>query len=302
MNWMIVSAAAAGGIVLLALAFFWFCGLAFDAKVARLRAEMAASQQMIFAGRSELPEIVRRYAVRAGGRIDGPTVFHADHEAKLSTAVGAEPLDIRAEQWTGTLAPGIVWAARGSMRGLPVVVLDAFVEGAGELSALLLGAIRVAGGRGPEYDKGELMRYLSELPVYPDAILNAAGLSWRQIDERTVEVAAPSAGGKAAMRFYFDAAGDIVRMEADDRPMSRPDGSAAPTPWHGIYGEYRQFGRYRIPSYGEVGWVLPEGLFTYWRGRVTGYEPAVALSRSALANALTPFDFVPPIDPRRFPK
>ena len=111
------------------------------------------------------------------------------------------------------------------------------------------------------------------MTIYPDAMLNGTGLAWRQLDDRTAEVTAQSSGGPATVRFIFDEAGDIIRLESDDRPMAGEDGSTVPTPWHGAYGNYNQFGRYRIPTYGEVGWVLPDGLFTYWRGRIVSYEP-----------------------------
>jgi hypothetical protein len=197
--------------------------------------------------------------------------LHTRQAATLATGQDQRPIEVEADQWIGTVAPGIVWVARGSMNGVPVTVFDAYVEGRGELSARLLGALQVAGGAGPDYDKGELQRYLSELPVHPDAILNNASLSWRQIDERTVEVTGWSKSGAATLRLYFDGSGDIVRSEADDRPMTQ-DGRTVPTPWHGTFGDYQQVGRYRIPTYGEVGWLLEEGLFTYWKGRVVSYD------------------------------
>ena len=158
------------------------------------------------------------------------------------------------------------------MFGLPVSVLDSFVDGAGRLDARLLGAVQMAGGSGPEFDRGEVQRYLSELPVHPDAILNNTELAWRQLSETSVEVSAPTGSRPASVRFVFDAAGDIVAMEAGDRPMTVGN-TTVPTPWRGTYGAYKRFGRYHIPSYGEVGWVLPEGLSIYWRGEVTAYEP-----------------------------
>jgi hypothetical protein len=254
MNWLtdflivVAVVAGAGG------AFIWVASLAFTARIKELRERMIASQQDVALATARLPEIVRAYAVRAGGRVGAPTVFHARHQAKLASSREAPPITIESDQWTGT-------------------VFDAYVEGRGELSARVLGAFQVAGGTGADYDKGELMRYLSELPVYPDAILNSSGLSWRQIDERAVEVSARSLAGTAVVRFIFDEAGDVVGLEADDRPMGRDDGTIVPTPWRGTYSDYRQFGRYWIPSYGEVGWELPTGFFTYWRGRVTSYEP-----------------------------
>ena len=43
------------------------------------------------------------------------------------------------------------------------------------------------------------------------------------------------------------------------------------TKWSGSFGNYRRFGRARVPTSAEVAWLLPEGQFDYWRGRVTAF-------------------------------
>jgi hypothetical protein len=270
--WVLAIASAVGVAGVVAGLWIWLSILRFDGHVADLGHRLRESQGWPQPGAAALPELVRSYAVRAGGRIGATDVIHSRQHASLTIARDRPPVEIEADQWTGTVRPGIVWSARGRMNGLPVSVLDAFVSGSGELLAKLAGLVKVAGGRGADYDKGELMRYLSELPVHPDAILNVASLKWRMIDQRTAEVSARSATGSATLRFIFDEAGDVARMEADDRPMSV--GSATvPMPWQGSYRDYRQYGAYRLPAHGEVGWLLPDGLFTYWRGELVAYEP-----------------------------
>ena len=244
---------------------------AFTARVAALRAELTAAAALPSTGPPELPALVRDYALRAGGAVGGPALFVLHQKAQLFTSAAQPPVALVTEQWTLTRQAGIVWSAAGSMYGLPVVVVDAFVAGRGVFDARLAATLKVAGGDGPDYDRGELMRWLSELPLHPDAILNATDLVWQQLDARTVSVTAQSASGPATLRFGFDENGDIVSMVADDRPMDR-GGAAVPTVWRGLYAQYRQFGAYRLPSWGEVGWELPEGLFTYWKGELTSYE------------------------------
>ena len=274
MNLVVVAVLAVVAIGVVAAIAIWAAGRGFAARMDDLKDQMIATQTgaPANADRPELPGIVRSYAMKAGGREGAVSVFHVRHKATLMTAKGASPIAIKADQWTGMVVPGIVWTARGTMNGVPVSVFDAFVAGHGQLSARLFGAFQVAGGAGAAYDKGELMRYLSELPVHPDAILNLRGVVWRQIDDRTVSVTAQSATGDATVRFIFDGVGDIVRIEADDRPME-VNGITVPTPWHGTYSRYTEFGQYRIPAYGEVGWMMPDGLFIYWRGEVVTYEP-----------------------------
>lgn len=259
--------------------YFWFESRKFETLIAGLRERVIAAADPAAAA-IELPDIVRAYATRAGGSIGGPTSVRLRHRATLVTDQRRPPVDIEADQWLATRRTDLVWVGRGSMFGLPVSVIDSFVGGTGLLEARLAGVLPVAKGLGTDFDKGELQRYLSELPVHPDAILNNAQLRWRQIEDSVVEVSGTSRTGPASVRLSFDASGDIVSLEAADRPMT-VGSTTVPTLWRGQFSKYQQFGRYRIPSYGEVSWIFPEGPFTYWKGEIVAYEPSSAeLGRS----------------------
>lgn len=259
-------------LVLIALAtgYGWFASSRFESTIDTLRERVLSADAP--AAPVELPEIVRAFALRNGGTIGGPRAVHLRHRATLATAKDAPPIALETDQWLSTRTSELVWRGRGTMMGLPVTVVDSIVGGEGLLEARLLGAITLAHGTGPDFDKGELHRFISELPVHPDAILNNANLRWRVVDASTVEVTARSQYGEASATFSFDDAGDIVGMEAPDRPMTVGN-KTVPTVWRGMFGRYKTIGTHRIPTYGEVGWVLPDGIFIYWKGEVVAYEP-----------------------------
>jgi hypothetical protein len=96
-------------------------------------------------------------------------------------------------------------------------------------------------------------------------------LEWRQVDESTVEVATRIARERVAVLLQFDAAGDIVGMSTEARPRMVGK-QVVDTPWSGVFGEYREFNGVRLPATGEVSWLLSDGPFTYFRGRVTGWS------------------------------
>jgi len=269
-------------VVIVGFGYAFLEGRRFEARIEALRARVTGAPAEAGATLPVLPAIVRNYAEKAGGRIGGPRVIHLTHHASLATDIKRPPITMDADQWLATDGPGIAWHGRGTMFGLPVSVIDSFAAGRGLLEARVAGAIVVAGGTGPDFDKGELQRYLSELPVHPDAILNNGALTWTQLDDRTVEVTAMSATGPASLQLFFDANGDITGSLAPDRPMTVGN-ATVPTPWRGTFSTYRQFGAYRIPSHGEVGWEMPGGLFTYWKGDILGYEPAPAPQSSRVS-------------------
>ena len=114
------------------------------------------------------------------------------------------------------------------------------------------------------------MRYLSELAWAPQAMAANRELVWREVDERTVEVAAGVRGATAVVELEFDAAGDIVRATGT-RPFAV--GKAfVPMPWGGDFSDYASFNGTRIPTYGQAWWELPEGRFVYWRGHIDALE------------------------------
>ena len=244
----------------------------FAGHIEALRNTAASEQVSEPAESQDLPEIMRLFAVRNGATIGGPMTVLAHQIAEMRLGPDQNFFAITATQLFGTRRATFVWDAWGNIAGMvPVHVVDSYVGGVGLLEARLAGSIRVALGTGPESDKGEMMRFLSEMAWNPDAILNAKGLTWRQIDPRTVEVSAPTAGGVATVRQVFDAGGDIVGIQADDRPYA-VDGNFVPTRWVGRFRDYAQFGRYRLPRHGEVAWVLPAGEFVYWRGQITNFS------------------------------
>jgi hypothetical protein len=83
-------------------------------------------------------------------------------------------------------------------------------------------------------------------------------------------VSTESQAGPARVRLIFEN-GDIARMEADDRPRMVGH-RIVPTRWQGHCCDYREMNGCRIPTRAVVSWLLEDGLFEYWRGRVTAFR------------------------------
>ena len=189
----------------------------FKTYAADLRRKLAETQaeQAVILEQAPIPPMMRAYAERAGGKVGGPRLLAATQRAELRTSTEKPFFPLPAKQTTGTRHPGFVWTSQGRMPpGLPVMGIDAYVAGAGDFEIRLLGALPVATAGDKDAAIAELQRWLSELPIYPDAILNAVGLSWREIDPHHIEVTAESHFGPARVTFAFDDAGDIVLLDA----------------------------------------------------------------------------------------
>ena len=216
---------------------------------------------------SSLPALVRRYveAVLPGGSGTGTRV-RIEQVGDMTLKPGSRPRRFTATEEFATDRVAFEWTARFPMLGpISLLVTDRYDAGEGLLEVRLLG-LPLQRKRGPELALGEAFRYLAEIAWTPHAILDNSELEWRELDERSVEVATNVGGDRAAVRLVFDDTGEITKISAE-RP--RLEAQGAVTPWIGEYRDYRKFNGVSVPTRGEVRWELPDGPYTYWRGTIT---------------------------------
>jgi hypothetical protein len=219
-----------------------------------------------------LPALVQRYfrAVLQDGQ---PIVAVAQirHAGQFNTGeTQAQWRRFTSSQVTITRRPGFDWDGRISLGpGVYVFVHDAYVAGEGILHAALLGLMTLADVRGtPEAAQGELMRFLAEAAWYPTALLPSQGVRWEAIDSVSARATLTDGATTVALDVHFDAAGLIRSVRAASRYRT-VRGVLVATPWQGRLWSYAVRDGIRIPLEGEVAWELPEGVWPYWRGRVT---------------------------------
>nr|WP_162998016.1 DUF6544 family protein [Brevundimonas lutea] len=163
------------------------------------------------------------------------------------------------------------WKARTGPLGM-VSVRDALVDGSGILDVRALGIVRLAhAAPTAQLTRGELMRYLAELPWAPDAILRNTGLRWREEGPDRLMVGAGSGESAAEVTLDLDREGRIAGAFAPDRG-ALIDGVTAPAPWRGAFSHYRLHDGVWLPFFGEVSWEMPAGAFTYWQGHIRTWE------------------------------
>ncbi len=223
---------------------------------------------------SPLPPEVKALAARArpGDRPSAGRV-RLRQRGVMWSAPKAPPIAFTATQHIAVRHSAFVWLADVRLPlGPSIRVLDCYVEGAGDLEARLLGSLPIARAQGPEISRGELIRYLAELPWCPDAMIDNAALAWRALDNQTLQVSTGLGPEQVMVRLTLDEEGDVVRVDAN-RPR-RVGNQDVSTPWTGLFSAYREIDGYRIPTHGEVRWQLASGPFTYWRGEITDFNVA----------------------------
>jgi uncharacterized protein DUF6544 len=221
---------------------------------------------------ADLPELVSRYVERnvSPGALNLRGVrFDQVGEMQLKPGRWSP---FRAEQEMAVDAVGFIW--RATFRSAPFVQLrvrDWYRAGAAGLDVRLWGLLPVVHARGRQIARGEAIRYLLELPLAPQALTLNTELEWRTVDESTVEVTTLADGQRVIALLHFDASGDIVAASAEARPRGVGK-HVVDTAIRGVYGEYQEFHRVRVPTTAEVSWLLRDGPFTYFRCRITDWS------------------------------
>jgi hypothetical protein len=216
-----------------------------------------------------LPPPVQRFfraALKDGQAI--VTAASATHTGSMNmSATGEQWKPFTSRQRVITQRPGFDWDARIMMLpGVPAHVHDAYIAGEGLLRGALFGLVPVVNIAGtPEIARGELLRFFAEMAWYPTALLPSQGVRWEAVDDASARATLIDGKLTASLLFRFNADGliDTVRAESRDRVV---DGKNVSAPWQGRFWNYADRGGMRVPLDGEVAWLLPEGVKTYWRG------------------------------------
>ncbi|OYU49381.1 MAG: hypothetical protein CFE31_08560 [Rhizobiales bacterium PAR1] len=181
-------------------------------------------------------------------------------------------LPFTARQTMSIKSCAFTWNARFLPLGY-MTVTDELVDGGGRLDVTALGIFPVARSKpGAALARGELIRYLAELPLVPDAILHNRDLDWREIDASTIAVTSGSDDTACEVILGLGPDRRIVSAFCANRAASTTPPFVS-MPWRGVFSDYRQVSGRWIPTAAQVGWVINGREESYWQGRNQSWEP-----------------------------
>ncbi|MBB5747555.1 hypothetical protein GGR13_003183 [Brevundimonas variabilis] len=185
----------------------------------------------------------------------------------MRASAGAAWQAFTAEQMIDTTQCAFDWRARSGPLGM-VHIRDALIDGAGQLDVRALGLVPLAQVLpSAELTRGELIRYLAEIALAPDAILQNPDIRWSDEGERRLIAAAGSGPTAAEVVLTLDREGRIGEAYAPERG-ALVDGVTVLKPWRGVFSDYRLHNGVWLPFFGEVSWGGPEGEWAYWQGHM----------------------------------
>lgn len=225
------------------------------------------------AGRARIPDAAYDLAIRLGVKPQQRRSL-----VKL-TQTGRMKRDLASEAWMAFTASQTIstetcafdWRAKAGPFGL-ISGRDALHDGEGRFDIMALGFIPIARAEHTAaLVRGELMRYLAEIPWAPDAILSNPLLRWREDGPDTLSVGAGVGDTACEVMLSLDSDGRIASGFAPDRPRAAT-APILPTPWRGRFSDYRLHGHIWIPFSGGVAWEIDGKEAPYWQCRVERWE------------------------------
>ena len=184
--------------------------------------------------------------------------------------------DMRGRRVTWTAAEtfevsrlGFEWVARMRLASVMwLKVSDGLRDDVGWGTGHLWGRLRMLNREGPIVRKSQIIRNLAELAWVPQAALANPGLVWREAGPDAFEVEYQD----HVVRFDLDAAGDLTRASAPDRPRELDKGEFTEDPWHLEFSDHAVKQGVRIPRQAVAGFDLEEGLWNYLQVQVRTLE------------------------------
>lgn len=218
---------------------------------------------------TELPAPVRRYLDRVLPEGTSPIRLarvHQRGEFLLSPPDGWEPFT--AIQLFTVDPPAMVWDA--TIRMAPFVnvrIRDSYVEGTGSMHGAALGLVPVVRDSGSyQMAEASLVRYLAESPWFPTRLRPSIALGWSPVDDSTAVATLRDGALSVSLQFRF--ADDEIRQVYAERRFRGADEDPTWAPWIGHFDAYEEFDGFRVPTRGEVAWVIDGEERPYWRGRI----------------------------------
>jgi hypothetical protein len=223
-------------------------------------------------GSAALADPFRAFALPRGeAAVAGARGVRLTQTGVMIPSPGGRPIPFTAEQTIDAFRSAFRWVA--AVRLGPVRLMtatDAYEDGHGSLVVRAFGLVPVMRGEGPDFDRGELQRYLGEAVFCPPALLMHPTLEWTAAGRGAVRLGDRADPTGATVDLTLDAAGGVVTCRAD-RPRAVGKRTVM-TPWVAVSDEPREWSGMRIPTRVVVTWELPEGPYTYFRGEVTSLE------------------------------
>lgn len=200
-----------------------------------------------------LPAPVQRYFLHAIAP-STPLANSVSLEMSGSFRLGQDKpwLPMRAKQIISV--KGFVWQAVIGRGLLQMVGADYYTTESGRMRFSLGGLIPLVNAHSPDIARSGIGRLAGELVLLPSALLPQGGVTWKAIDQRTIQASLQIDGELVTLTLVIDTNGKLLKLSLPRWGNQTEDGSYTYIPFGGEYQEELTFGGFTIPSQMIAGW------------------------------------------------
>jgi hypothetical protein len=225
-----------------------------------------------FASLDNFPEPIQRY-LRFALKEGSEPIYYAKliHGGEFRTAANKPWFPIKGYYHYLADPPAFFW--RGKIKPLPILSISArdyYYKGKGEVKIRLGGFIPMGKSSGPEINEASLIRFFSEMPLFPSVFLTSEYTTWQEIDSTSARLTFENEGLKVSGVFFVNDKGELVRVKAERATIVKKE--VIMNKWTGYFSDFKTFGDVKVPTYFIAEWNLPEGDFQYAKFTVEELE------------------------------
>ncbi len=203
----------------------------------------------------KLPEPVKRYLEYAlNGRKEYIRTAKVRQSGYIRRKGSSKWLSFSAVQYFNGYKPSFIWVANAKAPPLIwIAVRDMYVQGKGNMLVKLWSAFTIANFSGKEADISSFIRYISEMPWLPTALLPSNYLRWEPVDNNSARAIISDGKNEAKVTFTFNSKGEITKVDTFDR-FREEEGRYYREKWTGFFKNYREVEGIKVPVELEAKW------------------------------------------------
>lgn len=149
---------------------------------------------------------------------------------------------------------GFVWKAVIGNSHLQMRGSDYYVNGLGRMRFSLWGLVPFVNVQNPNTNRSAIGRLVGEMVWLPSGLLPTRGVSWKAIDDKTIQASLKIDGEPVTVTLFIDSNGKLMKLSFPRWGEDTQDGSYAYIPFGGEVQQEQTFAGYTIPSQVSLGW------------------------------------------------
>ncbi len=178
------------------------------------------------------------------------------HNGYFKTSLKKNWISIKGKQYFTIKTPGFIWQGTTTF----FTARDMFMNGEGSLVVSIMSLYNIIDSKGPDFNKGELLRWLGESVWFPTNLLPSEKLTWTAIDDFSANLEFTYKDLKLKYKVKFNTKGEITELETK-RFMDKDHLET----WIAKISDYKKLNDILIPTNIEVSWRLAGKDFSYAR-------------------------------------